>query len=63
MIKRVICPQCGAECEYDNKSVWEGCREMEEFCCPECHCVLDTVFTDQIPNVRVIKKGNSSIDS
>lgn len=57
MIKRVICPECGSECEYDNKSVWEGNREFEVFECPVCGHVLDRVFTDQLPNVRLIKKG------
>ena len=47
MIKRVICPECRSECEYDNKSVWEGNREFEDFKCPVCGYVLDTVFTDQ----------------
>lgn len=57
MIKRVTCPQCGSECEYDNKSVSEGNRDFEDFNCPVCGYVLDTAFTDQIPNVRLIKKG------
>lgn len=60
MIRREICPQCGSECEYDDKSVWEGNREMEDFCCPVCDYVLATVFTDQIPHVRLIKKGCST---
>jgi len=60
MVRRIICPDCRSECEYDDKSVWEGNREMEDFCCPVCQCVLATVFTDQIPNVRLIKKGDSS---
>ena len=58
MTRRETCPQCDSVCEYDDKSVWEGNREMEDFCCPVCHYVLVTVFTDQIPNVRLIKKGN-----
>lgn len=57
MVKRVICPECGSECQYDDKSVWEGNREMEEFESPVCGYVLDTVFTDQIPTVTLIKKG------
>lgn len=44
MIKRVICPECRSECEYDNKSDWEGNREFEDFKCPVCGYVLDTVF-------------------
>lgn len=59
MIKRVICSKCGAECEYDNKSVWVGNREFEDFKCPVCGYILDTIFTDQLPNVRLIKKGEN----
>lgn len=60
MIHRVTCPQCGALCQYDDKSVWEGNREQEEFFCPECHYVLGTAFTDLIPIVELIKKGERS---
>lgn len=52
----VICPQCGVICEYDDHSIWEGNREQEEFICLECRYVLATVFTDQIPSVRLIKR-------
>lgn len=58
----VICPQCGAICEYDDRSVWEGNREQEEFICPECRYVLATAFTDQIPSVRLIKRGAKKTD-
>lgn len=54
----VTCSKCGSICEYDDKSVWEGNREHEEFLCPECGNVIGTVFTDQIPAVRLIKKGS-----
>lgn len=57
MVKRVICPECGSECQYDDRSVWEGNREMEDFECPVCGHILARVFTDQIPNVILIKKG------
>ena len=57
MKNRVTCPRCGSECEYDNKSVWEGNRDFEEIDCPVCGYMLDRVFTDLIPNVRLIKKG------
>lgn len=57
MIKRLICPECESECEYVNKSVWKGNRDFEDFKCPVCGYVFDTVFTDQLPNVRLIKKG------
>ena len=56
MVRREKCPSCGALCEYDDRSVWEGNREREEFKCPECGYVLDIVFTDQLPHVRVIEK-------
>lgn len=57
MAKRVACSECGAICEYDDRSVWEGNREFEEFKCPVCGNVLATVFTDQIPKVKLISKG------
>ena len=60
MLKRVICPECESECEIDNKSVREGNREFEDYKCPDCGYVLDTLFTDQLPNVRLTKKGRSN---
>ena len=57
MIMRVRCPGCGSLCEYDNKSVWEGNREMEDFECPKCNTLLDRVLTDKIPIVRIIESG------
>ena len=58
MKRRAVCEKCGSLLEYDDKSVWLGNREREDICCPECDTVVDTVFTDQIPTVYVIKKGN-----
>ena len=58
MVKRVICSQCGAECEYNPASRCEGNREQENYECPDCGFVLETVFTDQIPYVRIVKHGN-----
>lgn len=43
MVKRVICPECGSECQYDDRSVWEGNREMEDFECPVCGHILARV--------------------
>ena len=57
MIKKVICPVCESECQYDDCSIWEGNREREEFNCPVCGYTLDTIFTDQIPNVILVTKG------
>ena len=57
MKRQVICPECGSECQYDDCSIWEGNREMEVLKCPVCGQVLNTVFTDQIPRVTLIKKG------
>ena len=58
MLKRVICSQCDAVCEYDPASKCEGNRELEAYLCPDCGQILCSVFTDQIPNVHVIKHGN-----
>lgn len=58
MKKTVTCSKCGAVCEYDNKSVWEGNRDFEDVNCPECGHLLDRVFTDLIPTVRLVKKGD-----
>ena len=57
MVKRVMCPKCGAICEYDDKSVWEGNRDFEDVECPICGYVLATVFTDLLPKARVIQNG------
>ena len=59
MLKRVICPRCGAEFEFDSSSKFEGNREREDYSCPDCGRIVCSVFTDQIPNVHVIKHGNS----
>ena len=58
MLRRKICPNCGAECQYDDRSVWEGNREHEEYNCPRCGYVLATAFTDQPPIVRIVTKDN-----
>ena len=57
MIIKITCSQCGAQLEYDNKSVWEGNRDFEEICCPLCGKEIDRIFTDLTPCVRVIKEG------
>ena len=56
----VACSKCGAICEYDDRSVWEGNREHEDFLCPECGNIIGSAFTDQNPTVRLVKKGNKS---
>lgn len=57
MWKKVICEKCKSEFEYEDKSVWEGNREIEEVNCPVCGNEVASVFTDLIPNIRVIKRG------
>ena len=58
MIHRVKCPKCNSDLEYDDKSVWEGNREHEDYECPICGTVVGSAFTDAIPTVRVIKRGD-----
>ncbi len=53
-MKQQRCPQCGSMCVYETSTVWEGNREREDFCCPKCGYVLDSVVTDRVPNVRII---------
>lgn len=57
MKRQVICEKCEPVLEYDDGSVWLGNREREDISCPICKNIVDTVFTDLIPNVRVIKKS------
>lgn len=59
MLRRVICNKCRAELEYDDKSVWEGNRDFEQVLCPICSNEIDSIFTDLIPIVRVIKEGDN----
>lgn len=58
MIHRVVCDRCKSLLEYDDKSVWEGNRDREDVECPVCHFIVGSVFTDLIPQARVIKKGD-----
>lgn len=51
------CNKCGSILKYDKRSVWEGCREMEEYECPVCGNVIDRAFTDLPPYVSVIEVG------
>ena len=57
MKRQVVCEKCNSVLEYDDMSVWLGNRDHEDIPCPVCKNIVDTVFTDQIPIVRVIKKG------
>lgn len=59
MKHRVTCPNCVSLVEYDDRSVWEGNKEHEEFICPVCQAVIGTAFTDQIPHVTLICKGHA----
>lgn len=58
MIRNLICPNCHSECQYDDKSIWEGNRDMEDILCPVCDELLTRVFTDFNPVVILIKKGD-----
>ena len=60
MMHRAICNRCGSISEYDDKSIWEGNREFEDITCPECGNIIGSVFTDLIPVVRLIKKGENT---
>lgn len=57
MKRQVVCESCNSVLEYDDRSVWLGNRDHEDIPCPVCKKIVDTVFTDQITIVRVIKKG------
>ena len=57
MKRQTVCEKCGSILEYDDKSVWLGNRDWEDICCPVCNSVVDSIFTDQIPTVRVIQNG------
>ena len=55
----VTCSKCGSVLKYDDRSVCLGNRDREDVQCPECGNVLTSVFTDQIPQVMLIEKGNA----
>ena len=57
---QVVCEKCGSILEYDNRSVCLGNRESEDVPCPICQNAVDTVFTDLIPAVRIIKIGEKN---
>lgn len=59
MWKKVSCEKCNSQLEYEDKSLWEGNREREEVCCPVCWNEVVSVFTDLIPQVRVVKRGDN----
>jgi hypothetical protein len=59
MKRQTVCEKCGSILEYDDKSVWLGNRDWEDICCPVCNSVVDSIFTDQIPTVRVIQNGET----
>lgn len=58
MWRRVTCEKCGSTIEYDTSSRWEGNREFENIGCPECKSIVAQVFTDLIPQVRLINRGS-----
>jgi len=55
-MKKVKCPKCGCTVEYNDKAVWEGNREFEDVDCPNCNEHLDRVYTDGLPNPRIVEK-------
>lgn len=59
MSKRITCPKCSSILEYDDRSVYEGNRDFEDFDCPICGYTVATVFTDSLPVVHVISKKES----
>ena len=62
MIKTVKCEKCGAVSKYDDRSVWEGLRDLEEVTCPKCGNVLDKVFTDLTPVATLVEETSDNID-
>jgi len=60
MWHKITCPICNSILEYENKSICEGNREREEVKCPICNNIVASVFTDLLPDIRLIKDGNSS---
>ena len=60
MFKKITCDKCKSILEYDDKSVWEGNRDLENITCPICKKIVATVFTDLVPVVRVIKEGHKN---
>lgn len=60
MIKTVKCEKCGTVSKFDDKSVWEGLRELENIECPNCGNVIDTVFTDLIPHATVVENNEKT---
>ena len=60
MIRRATCEMCGVRVEYDDRSIWEGNRDFEDVLCPKCGNVLDRVFTDLCPTVRIIGEARQN---
>lgn len=48
------CPKCNSKLEVYENDYMPGCREMEEYYCPECGNCLGKIFTSDIPFVRKI---------
>jgi endogenous inhibitor of DNA gyrase (YacG/DUF329 family) len=57
-MKIVKCPNCGCTVEYNDKSIWEGNRELEDVECPYCKELLDRVFIDGSPTPRIVKRDS-----
>ena len=55
MIQSTTCNKCGSLLQYDSSVTHEGLRDFEEVTCPVCGNVVDTVFTNLLPVVTVIR--------
>lgn len=60
MIRTTTCEKCGSVLQYDDSSVWEGNREIEDVVCPVCGNIIGSVFTDLNPVAILIKKGEKN---
>ncbi len=58
---KTTCDNCGSILEYNDKSVCEGDRDFEDVYCPVCNNIVGRVFTDLIPEVRIVEKGKEDI--
>ena len=56
---KIQCSKCGSIIEYNDKSVWEGNRDLEEVYCPKCNEYLTKVFIDGFPNPYIVKEGDT----
>lgn len=48
------CKECDLKLEVDENDYMPGCREMEEYFCPQCGRPLGKIFTSGTPSVRIL---------